>query len=82
MVGKLIQKLPSPPRTHYLGTGKLAELLSLKETTGYNVAIFDDELTPLQQRHLEDFLQVKVIDRAALILDIFSNFSCSFISSS
>ena len=72
MVGKLIQKLPSPSKTHYLGTGKLAELLSLKETTGYNVAIFDDELTPLQQRHLEDFLQVKVIDRAALILDIFS----------
>jgi len=72
VVGKLVQKLPVPSRTHYLGKGKLAELLSLKDTTDYDVAIFDDELTPLQQRHLEDFLQVKVIDRAALIIDIFS----------
>jgi len=72
VVGKLMQKLSSPSKTHYLGKGKLSELLALKETTGYNLAIFDDELSPLQQRHLEDFLQVKVIDRAALILDIFS----------
>ena len=72
VVGKLIQRLRAPSRTHYLGKGKLAELLSLKDTAGYDVVIFDDELSPLQQRHLEDFLQVKVIDRAALILDIFS----------
>ena len=72
VVGKLIQRLPAPSKTHYLGKGKLAELLALKDATGYNVAIFDDELTPLQQRNLEEFLQVKVIDRAALILDIFS----------
>ncbi len=48
------------------------ELLSLKEQTGYNVVIFDDELSPQQQRNFEDILQVKVIDRTALILDIFA----------
>ena len=72
MVGKLIQRLPVPSKTHYLGAGKLEELLSLKSSTGYNVVIIDDELSPLQQRSLEEFLQVKIIDRAALILDIFT----------
>ncbi len=61
-----------PSATHYLGKGKLAELLELKDSTNYNVVIFDDELSPLQQRNLEEALQVKVIDRAALILDIFA----------
>jgi len=61
-----------PSATHYLGKGKLVELLALKDSTNYNVAIFDDELSPLQQRNLEEALQVKVIDRAALILDIFA----------
>jgi len=59
-------------KTHYLGRGKLAELLPLKDSTGYNVVIFDDELSPLQQRNLEETLRVKVIDRVALILDIFA----------
>jgi GTP-binding protein HflX len=72
VVGRLIQQLPKPSKTHYLGKGKLDELLAMKSGTGYNVAIFDDELTPLQQRNLEEVLKVKVIDRAALILDIFS----------
>jgi len=72
VVGKLIQHLPRASKTHYVGKGKLEELISLKESTGYSVAIFDDELSPLQQRNLEDALKVKVIDRAALILDIFS----------
>jgi len=72
VVGKLTQKRSAPSKTHYLGKGKLDELLELKEATGYNVAIFDDELSPLQQRNLEAYLKVKVIDRAALILDIFS----------
>jgi len=61
-----------PSATHYLGKGKLTELLALKDSTNYNVVIFDDELSPLQQRNLEEALQVKVIDRAALILDIFA----------
>ena len=72
VVGKLVQRLPIPSKTHYLGEGKLAELLLLKSSTNYNVVIFNDELSPLQQRNLEDSLQVKVIDRVALILDIFA----------
>ncbi|MFC1983952.1 GTPase HflX [Chloroflexota bacterium] len=72
VVGKLIQRLPIPSKTHYLGKGKLDELLSKKSSTNYNLIIFDDELSPLQQRNLEETLQVKVIDRAALILDVFA----------
>ena len=72
VVGKLIQRLPKPSKTHYLGKGKIDELLSLKNRANYDVVIFDDELSPLQQRNLEEALQVKVIDRAALILDIFA----------
>jgi GTP-binding protein HflX len=72
VVGKFVQWLPVPSKTHYLGKGKLDELLSLKGDTKYDVVIFDDELSPLQQRNLEEVLQVKVIDRAALILDIFA----------
>ena len=72
VVGKLIQRLPVPSKAHYLGKGKLDELLSLKDSVNYDVVIFDAELSPLQQRNLEEILQVKVIDRAALILDIFA----------
>ena len=72
MVGKLTQRLPVPSKAHYLGKGKLDELLALKSSANYNVVIFDDELSPLQQQKLEDILQVKVIDRSALILDIFA----------
>ena len=46
--------------------------MALKEQVGYNVVIFDDELSPNQQKHMENVLQVKVIDRTALILDIFA----------
>lgn len=72
MVGKLIQRLTVPSKRHYLGKGKLDELISLRDSINYDVVIFDAELSPLQQRNLEEFLQVKVIDRAALILDIFA----------
>jgi GTP-binding protein HflX len=71
VVGRVIQSLPVPTKAYYLGKGKLNELLTLKEGTGYDVVIFDDELSPLQQRNLEDALKVKVLDRAALILDVF-----------
>jgi len=64
--------LPVPSKSHYIGKGKLAELIADREATGYDVVIFDDELSPLQQRNLEEALKVKVIDRAALILDIFA----------
>jgi len=72
VVGRLTQRLPVPARTHYLGKGKLEELAALKNSKNYNVVIFDDELSPLQQRNLEEALDVKVIDRTALILDIFA----------
>jgi len=71
-VERIIQRLPVPTKTHYVGKGKLAELVALKESTDCNVVIFDDELSPLQQRNLEQTLEIKVIDRAALILDIFA----------
>lgn len=71
VVGRVVQKLPSP--THfYLGKGKLEELAALKGQLGYNVVITDDELSPVQQRNMERVLKVKIIDRSALILDIFA----------
>ncbi|UCH43906.1 MAG: GTPase HflX, partial [Dehalococcoidales bacterium] len=72
VVGRLVQQLAVPTKAYYLGEGKLNELSGLKSTTNYNVVIVDTELSPLQQRNLEDHLQVKVIDRVALILDIFA----------
>jgi len=72
VVGRLVQRLHRASKTHYLGKGKLEELVALRVSTGYGVVIFDDELSPLQQRNLEDALEVKVIDRVALILDIFA----------
>jgi GTP-binding protein HflX len=71
VVGELTQRLERPLPT-YLGSGKLKELAALRSETGYSVVIFDDELSPHQQRNLEEALQVKVIDRTALILDIFA----------
>jgi GTP-binding protein HflX len=73
VVGKLAQKLEKPSRTYYLGKGKLEELIKLKEKCSYTVVIFNDELFPRQQRNLEDALDIKVIDRTALILDIFAS---------
>jgi GTP-binding protein HflX len=72
VVGKLIQRLSVPSKTHYLGTGKLDELVVLKNSTNYDVVLVDDELTPVQQRNMEERLKVKVLDRVALILDIFA----------
>ena len=72
VVGRLAQKLDRPSPTSYLGKGKLEELIKSKEQSSYSVVIFNDELSPRQQRNLEEALKVKVIDRTALILDIFS----------
>jgi len=72
VVGRLDQKLERPSPTHYLGKGKLEELIKLREHLTYSMVIFNDELSPRQQRNLEEALEVKVIDRTALILDIFS----------
>ena len=72
VVGKLTQKLERSSPTYYLGKGKLEELINFREQYSYSVVIFNDELSPRQQRNLEEALQIKVIDRTALILDIFS----------
>jgi GTP-binding protein HflX len=72
VVGTMTQRLSAPNHAYYMGKGKLEELVSLKEKTGYDLVIFDDELSPAQQRNLEEALGVKVIDRSALILDIFA----------
>lgn len=71
VVGEIKQRSDRLTST-YLGKGKLQELKDLMELRHGDVAIFDDELTPAQQRNLEDSLQAKVIDRTALILDVFS----------
>jgi GTPase len=72
VVGKVVQQLPAPSKDLYVGKGKLGELQALKESTDFNVLVLDDVLSPNQQKNLEDALDVKVIDRAALILDIFA----------
>jgi len=72
VVGKVIQHLNKSVNATYIGKGKLDEIIEMKSTLNYDVIVFDDELTPLQQKNLEDALQVKVIDRVALILDIFA----------
>ncbi|MDH4142244.1 MAG: GTPase HflX [Chloroflexota bacterium] len=56
----------------YVGKGKAEELLAAKRETGFDTLIADDELSPSQQRALEELLNVKVIDRSRLILDIFA----------
>jgi GTP-binding protein HflX len=72
VVGTLTQNLNKPSPTHYIGKGKIGELIELKEQNQYDTVIFDDELSPRQQRNLEEALGVKVIDRSALILHIFA----------
>jgi GTP-binding protein HflX len=56
----------------YVGKGKAEELLQAKSETGFDILIADDELSPGQQKALEQLLRVKVIDRSRLILDIFA----------
>ncbi len=56
----------------YVGKGKAEELVAAKRETGFDVLVADDELSPAQQRALEELLNVKVIDRSRLILDIFA----------
>jgi GTP-binding protein HflX len=72
VMGRTSQKLEHPNPATYIGKGKLGEIVASRASAGYTLAIFDDELTPSQQRSLEDALKVKVIDRTALILDIFA----------
>jgi GTP-binding protein HflX len=74
VVGKLTQKLDRPHVKTYIGPGKVDELKALVEETLSEVVIFDDELSPRHQRELQETLgrNVRVLDRTALILDIFA----------
>jgi GTP-binding protein HflX len=72
VVGAVSQNLPRPNPASYLGKGKVAEVKAAHEELQYDVLVVDEELTPSQLRNLEDTLGVKVIDRTALILDIFA----------
>ena len=72
VVGTLTQNLDRPSPSHLIGKGKLQELIGLKDELGSDLVIFDDELSPAQQRNLDQALGVKVLDRTALILDIFA----------
>jgi GTP-binding protein HflX len=67
-----IQSRPRPDAATQVGSGKVQELKSLLRLHEANLVIFDRELTPTQQRNLERVLEVKVLDRTQLILDIFA----------
>ncbi len=72
VLGKMVQRLPHPDNLTYLGKGRAQELSDLEKQLNLEVIIFDDELTPTQQRNLEKLLNARIIDRTALILDIFA----------
>jgi len=68
----VLQRRQAPDAATYLGSGKARELADLVAATGADTVIVDTELAPSQRRGLEDVVKVKVIDRTALILDIFA----------
>ncbi len=71
-VGRITQKLDHPAPRTYIGKGKLEELADLRTSTDASVVLFDEELSPSQERNLEDRLNCMVVDRTGLILDIFA----------
>jgi len=72
VVGAVTQKLDHPHPSTYVGKGKLQEIKELQETLGYDFLLVDGELTPAQLRSMEKALDIKIIDRTALILDVFA----------
>jgi len=70
--GRLTQKRERPDSRTYLGSGKVLELQDLISLHNADTVIFDDELSPAQMRNLAKVLDVKILDRTALILDIFA----------
>jgi len=72
VVGQIYQRLDQPYPKFFIGPGKVKEVAALREQLGAGLVIFDDELSPAQTRNLEAELQVGVLDRTALILDIFA----------
>jgi len=70
--GVIVQNLKKPLRS-YIGSGKLNETKREAKILNVDLIIVDDELSPNQQKYLEDFFKIKVLDRTALILDIFAS---------
>ncbi|MGA2037322.1 MAG: GTPase HflX [Acidimicrobiales bacterium] len=72
VVGRVMQRRGQPDPATYLGRGKAQELRALSEAKDADTVVFDDELSPAQQRNLEQILGRTAIDRTAVILDIFA----------
>ena len=72
VLGTMVQRLRSPDQATYLGKGRANELAQLRRELDFDLVIVDDELSPSQQRNLEEIVEARVIDRTALILDIFA----------
>ena len=66
------QKMQRPERATFVGTGKLEEIKAFVDSEEIDIVVFDDELSPSQLRNIENELQVKILDRSNLILDIFA----------
>lgn len=72
VVCSVIQNKSDLESATYMGEGKLEELKNAAETLDADMVVFDDELSPVQLRNISDFLEMKVLDRSMLILDIFA----------
>ncbi|MEZ4818019.1 MAG: GTPase HflX [Flavobacteriaceae bacterium] len=72
VVKRFTQKMEMPNSKTFLGTGKIEEIKAFVDENEIGTAIFDDELSPAQQKNIEKILQCKIIDRTNLILDIFA----------
>ena len=73
VVGRTLQRRAHPDPASYIGAGKLVEVRATREKLGYTLVLVDDPLSPAQQLRLERELDTKVLDRSALILDIFAS---------
>jgi GTP-binding protein HflX len=71
-VKKFTQKLKHPDVRYFVGKGKMEEIKAYKEYADVNTIIIDDEISPAQQRNLEEEMKCKILDRTSLILDIFA----------
>jgi GTP-binding protein HflX len=72
VVGRVVQERPAPTPALYFGRGKIEEIGELARAQGANLFVSDDALSPAQERNIADTSGLKVIDRTALILDIFA----------
>ncbi len=72
VVGRVVQHIAAPTPDFYIGHGKVEEVGRRLADLGATIAVFDDELSPTQGKHLEDALKVRVMDRTEVILDIFA----------